>query len=211
MHGQDHLTRLGSRCNRDGRCIYGFPQHRQQSTTIDEHGRVHWRRREDEDIWVVPYCPALLTFANCHFHFDVVYTAKVFSYLYKYLYKGPDTAHFAIEEDIQNDEPVPLDEIRDYQKARYLSAPEAAWRILNFEVTRKEPSVINLPIHLPASNVPQFRRQGGQRSSTSLLNHYFLRTDELAGLRYEEYFEQFILYPYTLEDELTADDYPERQ
>jgi hypothetical protein len=135
----------------------------------------------------VPYCPAPLTFADCHFHFDVVYTAKVFSYLCKYLYKGPDTAHFAIEEDIQNDEPVPFDEIHDYQKARYLSVPEAAWHILNFEVTRKEPSVINLPIHLPASNVPQFQCQGGQRSSTSLLNCYFLHADEL-----------------------TADDYPER-
>ncbi|KAG2064718.1 hypothetical protein BDR04DRAFT_1034572, partial [Suillus decipiens] len=85
--------------------------------------------------WVVPYCPALLTFADCHFHFDIIYTAKVFSYLYKYLYKGPDTAHFAIEEDVDADEPIPLNEAHDYQKGRYLSAPEAAWRILNFEVT----------------------------------------------------------------------------
>ncbi|KAG1805933.1 uncharacterized protein BJ212DRAFT_1231425, partial [Suillus subaureus] len=81
---------------------------------------------------VVSYCPALLTLADCHSHFDIVYTMKVFSYLYKYLYKGPDTAHFTIKEDIDANEPVPLNEVHDYQKGRYLSAPKAAWQILNF-------------------------------------------------------------------------------
>jgi hypothetical protein len=37
---------------------------------------VRWRRRAEEDKRVVPYCAALLEFADCHFHFDVVYTAK---------------------------------------------------------------------------------------------------------------------------------------
>ncbi|KAG1850678.1 hypothetical protein F4604DRAFT_1934357 [Suillus subluteus] len=32
----------------------------------------------------------------------------------------------------------PVNEVNDYQKAHYLSAPEAAWSILNFEITRKE-------------------------------------------------------------------------
>ncbi|KAG2099633.1 uncharacterized protein F5147DRAFT_839426 [Suillus discolor] len=77
LHGRDHLTQPGSRCNRDGWCIYGFPQRTQPSTTIDEHMRIHWRRHEEEDMWAVPYCPALLSLADCHFHFDVVYTASV--------------------------------------------------------------------------------------------------------------------------------------
>lgn len=116
LHGQDYLTQPGSRCNWDSQCIYEFPQHMQPSMMIDEHGRMNWCQREEEDIWVMPYCPALLSFADCHFHFDVVYTAKVFSYLYKYLYKGPDTAHFIIKEDIENEELVALNEICDYQK-----------------------------------------------------------------------------------------------
>lgn len=197
IHSRDHLSRAGSRCNRDGHCIYGFPHPLQPTTTIDEFGRVHWRRRFEEDKWVVPYCKPLIDFADCHFHFDVVYTAKVFSYLYKYLYKGPDRTFFGVQDhdDTGPAQPQPVNEVNDYQKARYLSAPEAAWRILNFEITRKEPSVQSLPVHLPGQNTPQFRHDGN-RSSTSLLDRYFLRPPHLAHLRYEEYYEAYILYPF---------------
>jgi hypothetical protein len=127
MHSHDHLSRPGSCCNRNGVCIYGFPHQVQPTMSIDEHGRLHWCQRNVEDSWVVPYCPALLNFTNCHFHFDVVYTAKVFSYLYKYLYKGPNTAFFSVEDQQITDEPTPINEILDYQKAWYLSAPESSW------------------------------------------------------------------------------------
>jgi hypothetical protein len=196
IHSCDHLTWMSSQCNRDGQCIYGFPHNLQETTTVDEYGRVHWRRRLEEDRWVVPYCSALLDFVDCHFHFDVVYTAKVFSYLYKYLYKGPDCACFAIN-DIDNSTTMlqPINKVEDYQKAHYLSAPEAAWRILGFKITRKEPSVENLPVHLPGKNTPQFHR-AGPRSTGSLLDHYFLRPLHLSHLRYEQFYEQYILYPF---------------
>jgi hypothetical protein len=125
-----------------------------------------------------------------------MYTAKVFSYLYKYLYKGPDHAFFAVDEqDGDMQQPAPLNEPEDYQKGRYLSAPEAAWRILGFETTRKEPSIECLPVHLPGQNTPQFHH-GGQRSNASLLDRYFLRPMALTNLRYEEYYEKYILYSY---------------
>lgn len=182
---------------------------------MDEYGRLHLRRREPEDIWVVPYCPALLQFADCHFHFDVVYTAKIFSYLYKYLYKGPDTAFFTVEDATITDGPYSINEITNYEKGRYLSAPEACWRIFEFEIfeieiTRKEPAVEGLPIHLLGQNTPQFRRYDNTRSSTSLLNRYFLRAPQLQHLRYEEYFEQFVLYPYCDGDELLDRDHLSR-
>ncbi|KAJ8581058.1 hypothetical protein M405DRAFT_869004 [Rhizopogon salebrosus TDB-379] len=44
--------------------------------TVDDYGRVDWRRRAEEDQWVVPHCADLLELADCHFHFDVVYTTK---------------------------------------------------------------------------------------------------------------------------------------
>ena len=211
IHSHEHLSRINSRCNRNGQCIYGFPHSLQPTTTIDDYGRVHWQRRADEDKWVVPYCAALLQFADCHFHFDVVYTAKVFSYLYKYLYKGPDQAFFAVdEEDDCTRQPVPLNEPEDYQKGRYLSAPEAAWRILGFETTRKEPSVECLPVHLPGQNTPQFRREG-QRSNASLLDRYFLRPLQLIHLRYEEYYEKYILYPYIQGEQLKEGDFLEQR
>ena len=126
-------------------------------TTIDDFGRVHWCQRHAQDAWVVPYCPTLLLFADCHFHFDVVFTSRVFNYLYKYFFKGPDVAFFTIanESAVPHSLP-PVNEVADYQKARYLSAPESAWRILRFQTTRKEPAVDCLPIHLPGENTPQF-------------------------------------------------------
>jgi hypothetical protein len=77
MHSRDHLSHPGSHCNWNGVCIYRFPHQVQPTMSVDEHGRLHWRQRNAEDSWVVPYCPALLNFADCHFHFDVVYTANV--------------------------------------------------------------------------------------------------------------------------------------
>lgn len=202
IHNSNHLTCPGSRCNRNSHCIYGFPHNVQTHTTVDDFGRIHWRCRNIEDAWVVPYCPPLLEFADCHFHFDSVITAKVFSYLYKYFFKGPDIAFFSIQDSAstsnheQYDGTEHRNEVNDYQKARYLSAPEAAWRILTFEISRKEPAVENLPIHLPGENIPQFRCSDGSRSSTSLLDRYFLRPPELHHLRYKEYYEKYILYPY---------------
>jgi hypothetical protein len=197
MHHQNHLSRPGSRCNRNNHCIYGFPHAVQQTTTLDEAGRVQWRRRHAEDAWVVPHCPALLMFADCHFHFEIAFTAKVFSYLYKYLYKGPDVSFFTLADEADDGTHAPpRNEVNDYQKSRYLSAPESAWRILGYEITRKEPAVECLPIHLPGENTPQFRQRDGDRSSTSLLDRYFLRSLALSHLRYEEYFEQYVLYTY---------------
>ena len=209
LHSRDHLTRPGSRCNHNNRCIYGFPYKVQPTTTINDFGRVQWRRRSEEDAWVVPHCPTLLRFADCHFHFDVVFTTKVFSYLYKYLFKGPDITYFAIDNaHDDNQEPTPINEIADYQKGRYLSAPESAWCILRFEITRREPTVQCLPVHLPGENRPQFRRQTGQ-SDVSLLQRYFLRSPLLLHLRYEEYYEQFILYPYVEEENLREHEFLE--
>jgi hypothetical protein len=85
IHSREHLSRTNNRCNRNGQCIYGFPHALQPTTTIDDYGRVHWRRRAEEDKWVVPYCAALLQFADCHFHFDVVYIRKTSTYLFCFI------------------------------------------------------------------------------------------------------------------------------
>jgi len=210
MHNRDHLQNPHGRCNRRGQCIYGFPQPLQQATTIDESGRIHWRRFSADDAWVVSYNPTLLEFANCHFHFDVVFTSKVFTYLYKYLYKGEDITQFTIAGEPSIPEaPSAINEVADYQKARYLSAPESAWRLLGFHTTRKEPAVECLPVHLPGQNTPQFRRNDGERSSTSLLHRYFLRSPLLHDLTYEQYFEQFVLYSYIDGQPVNANEYPE--
>ncbi|XP_073138699.1 uncharacterized protein [Henckelia pumila] len=42
-----------------------------------------------------------------------------------------------------------IDEIKTFQDARWVSAPEAMWRIFEFDLNEIFPVVINLPLHLP--------------------------------------------------------------
>ncbi|CAG8745578.1 10423_t:CDS:2 [Cetraspora pellucida] len=57
-----------------------------------------------------------------------------------------------ITEESQNREsqkrPVIIDEIRNYVKARWVSAPEAAWRILGFKMNGMNLAVMHLQVHL---------------------------------------------------------------
>lgn len=108
-----------------------------------------------------------------------------------------------------NPEPRHIDEIADYWDGRYLSAPEATWRILGFHLTKKDPAVTALPVHL--SSTAHHHRQYSHSSnlnqqSLSLLEHYFHRPHgsfpsingtyrTFASLTYAEYFTLFRLAP----------------
>jgi hypothetical protein len=139
---------------------------------------------------------------DCHIFVDVVFTVSIFTYLYKYLYKGPDRAHFNIAR--QNEDRV--DELNDYVEGRYLPAHEAAWRILGFHITSKTPAVACLPLHLPNKNVPRF--SGGtsnSKPSTTLLIRYFAcpLNPTFDNITYTDYFKDFVLYKASAE-ELTS-------
>ena len=95
-HRKTHLDSPNSRCYKKGKCQYNFPHPVTLNTTIDEFGRVQYRRRKDEDAWIVSYMPSLTRLMQCHIHVDVCFTVNVFMYLYKYLFKGPDQARYSI-------------------------------------------------------------------------------------------------------------------
>jgi hypothetical protein len=48
-HRETHLDSSYSCCNKKGRCIYNFPQPIRLETTVDEYGRVQYRRRSKDD------------------------------------------------------------------------------------------------------------------------------------------------------------------
>lgn len=212
-HSPDHLRRESSRCRKGNTCIYGFPHPITPNTWIDDEGRVHYKRTEEDDRWIASHIPELIDELDCHIHVDVVFTVSVFMYLYKYLFKGPDHTLFRIN----RGESDQVDEIQDYVNGRYLSAPEASWRILGFDITSKEPSVTCLPVHLPGGNRPQFARgEQIEGSAVSLLIRYFHRprTPEFSNLLYTEYFEKYVLYPWDpnvplLRDEHLEEDIPQ--
>ena len=106
----------------------------------------------------------------------------------------------------------PIDEIADYWDAQYLSAGEATWRILGFHVTKKEPAVTSLPIHLPeSSSHHQYLHKDNTESTLSLLNRYFQHpigafTDasgiqrDFLNLTYGEYFTLFRLMRFNIQN-----------
>ena len=59
----------------------------------------------------------------------------------KYVHKGCDQAMFTLRSS-------QVDEIVDYQNARYISSNEAAWRILEFPIHERDPPVQQLAVHL---------------------------------------------------------------
>lgn len=209
-HGRDHLQRENSRCRKGNTCIYGFPHPITPATWVDEQGRVQYKRTDEEDRWIASHIPELIDDLDCHIHVDVVFTVTVFMYLYKYLFKGPDHTLFRV----RNQDSERIDEISDYVNGRYLSAPEAAWRIMNFEITSKEPSVSCLPVHLPGQNIPQFTLgEDSQGSTASLLIRYFHRPNilQFKDLTYIQYFQQYLLYNWNSQVPLLDDEYLEQE
>ena len=121
------------------------PQPITPNTYLDDLGRVHYRRRKEEDRWVTPYMPALLELLECHIYVDVCSTALIFLCLFKYLFKGPDRARFNIHSLGGSMEEVDIpDEFKDYLNGRYLSASEAVYRILGFEIVHTLAFVLKL-------------------------------------------------------------------
>ena len=200
MHPKTHLTASYSRCNRNGSCIWGFPKDLQPSTTLNNHGRVCYKRIREDDRYVVSYMPFLSRLLDCHVNVDICFTVNVFMYLYKYLFKGPDRTLFNITSDEFHDETV------DYIDARYLSASEAAWRILEYNISRKEPAVKVLSIHLPDQHLSQMYRTNNSQSAATTLLCYFgrPRIPALETLLYTEYYEKYCLYPISSDSSRTS-------
>ena len=117
---------------------------------------------------------------------------------------GPDRARFRIRADSENSEnnrQGAIDEIEEYWNGRYLSAPEAVWRILGYNITQKTPAVTALPVHLPNSAWHERYHRSNSSPTLSNLEHYFARPEgtffhgaderDFRTLCYAEYFALF--------------------
>ena len=136
-----------------------------QKSFLDSSAQQHkvkicypiYRKRDDNIIgkvknamldnrWVIPYNPYLLSRYNCHINVEICSGLKAVKYLYKYMYKGHDKVVVYID-DTEGEKSI--DEIRQFQNARWVSAQEAMWRIFEFNLNEMYPAVINLQLHLP--------------------------------------------------------------
>ncbi|XP_074315213.1 uncharacterized protein LOC141651397 [Silene latifolia] len=106
---------------------------------------VSLRKAKLDNRSVVPYNPYLLAMFDCHLNVEVCSTIKAVKYLYKYMYKGYDRILFNVADGTAS---MLVDEIERYQSSRWVSPPEAAWRIY--------PHVQPLPLHIPNCQMARF-------------------------------------------------------
>jgi hypothetical protein len=100
-------------------------------------------------------------------------------YLYKYIYKSPDGASYAVDQSENGDKVI--DEIQRYRDARCVTPPEAAYRLFGFSLYHMYPPMLQLTVHLPGMHMVAYGptddlRQvvNRERSQKSMLTEYFM-------------------------------------
>ena len=163
VHGPCGSINPDSPCMEHGNCSRKFPRPFLQETQLGADSYPLYRRRNPEDgqqvatitvnvrgnritqeidnRWIVPYNKYLLRYLNCHCNVELCMSIRSIKYVLKYVHKGCDQATFALRSD-------QVDEISEYQNARYVSSNEAAWRILEFPIHERFPTVQQLSVHL---------------------------------------------------------------
>ncbi|KAJ1255429.1 hypothetical protein BS78_K230700 [Paspalum vaginatum] len=147
-----HVACANSQGNPGGKCRNHYPRPFNMATLQGKDSYPVYRRREDghkemvrgnelDNRWVVPYNPFILMYFNCHINVEVCSSIKAVKYLYKYLYKGHDRASISVNEaDGQGN----VDEIKMYRQARWVTPPEALWRIYSFDLSKISPPMMQL-------------------------------------------------------------------
>lgn len=153
MHGPCGILNPKNVCmEKNGKCRSHYSKVYASETSFGEDSYPKYRRRDDnkkvkvrgqylDNRWVVPYNPYLLAKFDCHINVEICSTIKAVKYLYKYVYKGHDRISFVVN---PNDQIFDFDEIQKFQSARWISPPEAMWRIYGFILCEIYPSVISL-------------------------------------------------------------------
>uniref|UniRef100_A0A2N9IMI8 ATP-dependent DNA helicase n=1 Tax=Fagus sylvatica TaxID=28930 RepID=A0A2N9IMI8_FAGSY len=165
IHGPCGAANTNSPCMIENKCKKHFPKKIYAETTIDEDGFPVYRRRDDgrtvekngiklDNRFVVPYNKELLIKYQAHINVEWCNRSRSIKYLFKYINKGPDRGTFVLQENSDADprsnstQITEIDEIKTYLDCRYVSAIEACWRIFEFEIQYRDPSVERLGFHL---------------------------------------------------------------
>ncbi|XP_046391588.1 uncharacterized protein LOC124159723 [Ischnura elegans] len=208
--GSDYRTEFPCWDADKGYCTKFYPKPACQTTHVDDRGFVQYRRdyrnegviktRQGDlavhDGWVVPYNPALLLKYEAHINLEISSTRRVIKYLFKYLMKGGS---------LQNVTVTPLgrqeDEVEHYVTKRMVGASDACWRLLDFPISKSEPTVECLPVHLQGKQSIVFRPHPSDQSevisrATSKLIIYFDRPyhHEFEYLTYQSFYENYVVH-----------------
>ncbi|XP_040370817.1 uncharacterized protein LOC112188576 isoform X2 [Rosa chinensis] len=153
IHGPCGELNSKSPCMRDGKCSKFYPKPYKMNTTFETNVAPIYRRRDDEtkfvmkkgvridNRFVVPYNQDLLLRYNAHINVESCSQSMLIKYLFKYINKGPDRARVGFQENLN-------DEIQAYLSCRYISPPEAIWRLFEYPIHSRHPAVERLAVHM---------------------------------------------------------------
>nr|XP_004295595.2 PREDICTED: uncharacterized protein LOC101292200 [Fragaria vesca subsp. vesca] len=161
IHGPCGVLNPKAPCMKENNCKKSFPKEYMENTLFAANAFPMYMRRDDDskfvmknnvtvdNRFVVPYNAELLLRYNAHINVESCSQSTLIKYLFKYISKGPDRARVGIHSDLN-------DEIAAYLNCRYISPPEAAWRLLEYPIHSRHPPVELLKIHLPGQQTIVF-------------------------------------------------------
>ncbi|XP_060965525.1 uncharacterized protein LOC115712693 [Cannabis sativa] len=167
IHGPCGIFNPTNVCmQKHGKCRSHYPKPYCPETYHGEDSYPKYKRRNNnkkvkirghylDNGWVIPYNSYLLCKFDCHINVEICSTIKAVKYLYKYVYKGHDRISFSVNSD---NAPNDIDEIQQFQSARWISPPEATWRIFGFTLSEIYPSVLPLQLHLEDSQLITYNK-----------------------------------------------------
>lgn len=127
-------------------------------------------------------------------------SVKATKYIHKYVFKGHDRGTLALGEQNNNEIQLHLD-------SRYISACEATWRLLRFDMHQELPTVVRLQVHLPdeqgvifdPNDNPEDVIDRAASKSTTLEAYFKANSTNLRGARadardclYQEFPQHFV-------------------
>ncbi|XP_031106166.1 uncharacterized protein LOC116010797 [Ipomoea triloba] len=161
VHGPCGHAKRNSPCMVNNKYSKHFPNKIINESQFDQDGYPLYRRRDDgrtvkkngielDNRYIVPHNRYLLLRFKAHCNVEWCNQSRSIKYLFKYVNKGNDrvTAEF-YKTTIDDTGKELVDEINMYYDCRYISACEATWRLLSFEVQYRTPHVEMLSFHLP--------------------------------------------------------------
>ncbi|KAL4580135.1 hypothetical protein LXL04_016316 [Taraxacum kok-saghyz] len=210
MHGPCGSLGPSSPCmqGEQKKCRWRYPRQFNEVTMQGNDSYLLYRRRDNgvvkkvrdkilDNRWVVPYNPKLLMMFNCHLNVEVCSSIKSVKYAFKYVYKGHDKQVVHIDPDEPQSK---IDEIKRYQDARYVSPPEAIWRIFSFALSQIYPSVMALHLHLPNQQLVRFSDHDiitdivdRERDKSSMLTAFF-KMNKVDGVARKFLYKEFPTY-----------------
>ncbi|XP_076043645.1 uncharacterized protein LOC143026761 [Oratosquilla oratoria] len=162
-------------CMENGTCKKKkkIPKDFGMATRINGNGYPSYRRvpgptiqignNQVDNRFVVPYNKFLCKKYNCHINIEICTSIASVKYIFKYVYKGYDSIHVAIAENQMGQEII-YDEVQQHLNARYVSAPEGMWRLLEFKIHDRSRSKIRMPVHLEHQQ-PVYFQPGEERQA----------------------------------------------